>query len=31
MPPLKRGSMLSVDIDRQPWWTFFKKRFLGKK
>ena len=31
MPPLKRGSMLPVDIDRQPWWTFFKKRILGKK
>jgi hypothetical protein len=31
MPPLKRGSMLPVDIDRQPWWTFFKKCFMGKK
>jgi hypothetical protein len=31
MPPLKRGSMLSVDIDRQPWWTFFKKRILRKR
>jgi hypothetical protein len=31
MPLLKRGSMLPVDIDRQPWWTFFKKRVLRKK
>jgi hypothetical protein len=31
MPLLKRGSMLPVDIDRQPWWTFFKKRILRKK
>jgi len=31
MPPLNRGPMVSVEIDRQPWWTFFKKRILRKK
>jgi hypothetical protein len=28
MPPLNRGAMVPVEIDRQPWWTFFKKRIL---
>jgi len=31
MPPLKRGAMVPVEIDRQPWWTFFKKLVLRKK
>jgi hypothetical protein len=31
MPPLNRGPMVSVEIDRQPWWTIFKKRILRKK
>ena len=31
MPPLNRGPMVSVEIDRRPWWTFFKKRILRKK
>jgi hypothetical protein len=31
MPPLKRGAMVPVEIDRQPWWTFFKKLILRKK
>jgi len=31
MPPLNRGPMVSVEIDRQPWWTSFKKRILRKK
>lgn len=31
MPPLSRGAMVPVEIDRQPWWTFFKKRILRKK
>ncbi|MCX5904644.1 MAG: hypothetical protein NTV89_14540 [Proteobacteria bacterium] len=31
MPPLNRGPMVTVEIDRQPWWTFFKKRILRKK
>jgi hypothetical protein len=31
MPPLKRGAMVPVEIDRQPWWTVFKKLILRKK
>jgi len=31
MPPLNRGAMVPVEIDRQPWWTFFKKHILRKK
>jgi len=31
MPPLHRDAMVPVEIDRQPWWTFFKKRILRKK
>jgi hypothetical protein len=31
MPPLNRGAMVPVEIDRQPWWTFFKKRILRLK
>lgn len=31
MPPLKRGAMVPVEIDRQPWWTFFKRHILRKK
>jgi len=31
MPPLNRGAMVPVEIDRQPWWTFFKKHVLRKK
>jgi hypothetical protein len=31
MPPLQRGAMVPVEIDRQPWWTFVKKRILRKK
>ncbi|MCX5896014.1 MAG: hypothetical protein NTZ51_09320 [Proteobacteria bacterium] len=30
MPPLNRGSMLPVEIDRQPWYTFFMKRILRR-
>jgi hypothetical protein len=31
MPPLNRASMLAVEIDRKPWWTFFAKYILRKK
>jgi hypothetical protein len=31
MPPLNRGAMVPVEIDRQPWWTFLKKRILRMK
>jgi hypothetical protein len=31
MPPLNRGAMVPVEIDRRPWLTFFKKRILRKK
>ena len=31
MPPLNRDSMLAVELDRKPWWTFFAKYILRKK
>jgi hypothetical protein len=31
MPPLNRDSMLAVELDRKPWWTFFTKYILRKK
>ena len=31
MPPLNRYSMLAVELDRKPWWTFFAKYILRKK
>jgi hypothetical protein len=31
MPALNRDSMLPVEIDRKPWWTFFSKYILRKK
>ena len=30
MPPLNRDSMLAVELDRKPWWTFFTKYVLRK-
>ena len=31
MPPLNRASMLSEELDRKPWWTFFTKHILRRK
>jgi hypothetical protein len=31
MPLLNRDSMLAVELDRKPWWTFFAKYILRKK
>ncbi len=31
MPPLNRGSMSPVEIDRHPWRTFFVKKILRRK
>jgi hypothetical protein len=31
MPPLNRDSMLAVELDRNPWWTFFTRYVLRKK
>lgn len=30
-PALNRSSMLPVELDRMPWWTFFCKYILRKK
>ena len=31
MPSLNRASMLSVELDRKPWWTFFINHILRRK
>lgn len=31
VPALNRSSMLPVELDRMPWWTFFCKYILRKK
>jgi hypothetical protein len=31
MPPLNRSSMITEELDRKPWWTFFARYILRKK
>jgi len=31
MPPLNRSSMITEELDRKPWWTFFTKYILRRK